>query len=126
MKRILVLLALTASLVSCGSDVKTQYLEIIQSSTQELRDAKSYEELTKAGDNFSEKIKAFEEKHKEDIEKLQKDEAAKAEVLSAMQTFVTTGMQKSMELAARDAHQNVDDAKKAADRLADSLYTPEP
>lgn len=100
MKKIL-FVALAALILSACSgklskdEAKKEYIELIEKATDQVKDAKSLEEIEQIGEDLDKEGKELEEKVDKDV----RDEVEKdADVLEALQKMMNATMEKGMEI----------------------------
>ncbi len=95
MKKIFALAFACMLFAACsGGSVKDQFLGLIEDATQAINDAETAEEFQAAGDEYTEKLDAFEREHRQECNELANDE----DVQKARQDFITATTMKAFIL----------------------------
>ena len=100
MRKLLLALVVACSLVSCSSGVADQYITEIERTTNEIKAATTFEEVTTA----TERLMKWEREHYDALrEELEGNSVKQAAVNRAHKEFMQVGMNRTFEFAKDNA-----------------------
>ena len=91
-------LTIAISLCSCGNRTVSKYVDIIETGTETVSQAKSYDQLVKADEKIQKDVAAYQSENAEELSKAAEDPEERAKMEKAINGYMQAVMARAMSL----------------------------
>ena len=91
-------LLVATALCSCGNRTVSKYVDIIETGTETVSQAKSYDQLVKADEKIQKDVAAYQSENAEELSKAAEDPEERAKMEKAINGYMQAVMARAMSL----------------------------
>lgn len=92
------ILTVVFALCSCGNRTVSKYVDLIETGTETVSQAKSYDQLVKADEKIQKEVSAYQNENAEELSKAADDPEERAKIEKAINGYMQAVMARAMSL----------------------------